>query len=93
MARLLESQGGSASPHSAAERWKDLRVLRKNCGICLNSLAALIGVSPRTVLNWENGQPPKNRHIAEYMQALGKDPREIFRFYPELARAVRAKAA
>jgi len=36
-------------------RWPDARVVREKLGLTQSQFAALIGISPRTLQNWEQG--------------------------------------
>lgn len=58
---------GKSKPSRAKEvHWPDARVVREKLGLTQIQFAALIGISPRTLQNWEQG----HRHPEGTARAL-----------------------
>jgi putative transcriptional regulator len=48
-------RGKKKPARSTARQWPDAKTVRAKLGLSQNQFAALIGISPRTLQNWEQG--------------------------------------
>lgn len=62
----------SVEPKTLGEH---LRKRRGELGLFQREVAAQIGVTPTTVLDWEKGKPPYDRYLPRIIIFLGYDPR------------------
>lgn len=55
---------------------EEIRVARERAGLTQAELAALVGVAPRTVGNWERGENPPGKNLArlrDILRPVGND--------------------
>ena len=66
----------------------DLKVLRRRKYLTQQELASRVGVSYRTIVQWENSTTqPQREHIPKLAEALGIDAKQL----PALLRAAAAE--
>lgn len=56
-----------------------IRAARVNCGMTQQNLADKMGVSRRTIHNWESGKKaPSKEHITVFCDVTGTDQDDLF---------------
>ncbi len=74
----LRTKGDAMAVAAEETRRQDLRALRQDAVLTQGELAARLGVGPRIITKWENGEArPRPANIRKLAEVLGVSPREV----------------
>jgi transcriptional regulator with XRE-family HTH domain len=76
-----------------SQRGQRLTAQRKELGLTQREMADRIGVNRNTIVAWEKGTLPQERHIAEAVEGYGLDEDFFFSSASEFERRLQAEVA